>query len=1641
MQKAIFYIIIFLFSIQLGKSQPGANHWINYNQQYFAFKVVEKGIYRIDRNTLKAISNQFITVNPQNLQVFARGVEQPIYVHGENDLSFDAGDYIELYCRGNDGFLDSLMYDDPSQMTNPYYSLINDTITYYITWENSPTSKKRFNTYSSSNYSSFSSISSVKQIDYYGYTSAFYHGQSVASYSSGKGWFEGNDIVLDGPISKTLYFDNQLSNGNIKVSYSVCGAPNSVVYSNLNHKIKVYSNDVIKDSVSYTGYQTAKKSFNVPASELGSNQIKLNFSSNFSFGSQPDRNALAYIILEYNRSLDFDNKGKAFFYVLPSSSSKRLSLSSFSNTQPHIYNLTTKERTIAINNSGNWEAVINNDASNESEVVAFASDSIINVTNIDRVIFDDYASESSPKFLIVYHKSLESSVNDYASYRTSQGYNVLKAEISQLYHQFAYGIEKHPMAIKNYVRHMLNVHDSPEYLFLIGKATTSLALRKDSASFANCLVPTMGEPPSDVLLTSGLVLNELAPALATGRLAARNNADVEMYLDKIVEYESNENALWQKQALHFGGGSNTTEQNTFKNYLKEYEQMFGDTIIGGIVTTFLKNSSDPIQISVSDSVEILINNGASMLSFFGHGSTGGFDQNIDEPDVYNNEGKYPFIIANSCHSGDIHLNTSYKSISEKWLLIDNKGAIGFLAASDVGYASQLHSLTKEFYRSLTSRKYGVPIGKVIKDGMLYYSAGQISNQFIKKTILDNTLHGDPSVKLFSYEKPDLIIESSGVTFYNQPITSAIDSFEVEIEYFNLGKAFVDSFSITVERIFPDGETEIVSIQKQSCYYSDAFNIKLPTKAMEALGVNRLRVQLDYLDQIEELQENNNTTTIDFFVQSNDIIPVYPYEFSVVSNQSQILKASSGNPFEQNVSALFQIDTTDTFDSPFLRSESISVNGGLVEWNLPFALSDSTVYFWRVKKENTDNWRETSFRYIQGQEGWSQAHHFQMKGDDYQFINYKKAEREFEYITTPKTLLCRNIGSVPGGRLPELGFWIDGNGDTDICGGGSGITVVVIDSLTLEPWRSNIEDFGHRDFPKCYSRSTPDRYFQFYTEDSLSMENFAAMLNTIPNGKHVLIYTIWNGNFNNVPDNAKTAIEQLYPGSQFRYQDNYIPYILYVQKGIPVTAQEVIGSSTTDEITLSVDLKTNFVSGSVYSKEIGPSLDWHSFHWTYKNNIDQKRTELKIIGIDQQSNEHVLIDGINKDSLNILDLSSRIDAQVYPYLKLQMFTKDSISKVPTQLESWTLLYDEVPETAINITDDYYFYSDTVAQGEDVTFAISTENISSKDMDSLMVTYFVRNSENIVQNIRSTKLRPHPALDVLTDTVVFNTVNSRGQHTIWVEFNPIDSATGDYYQVEKFHHNNIAQKYFYVEKDNTNPLLNVTFDGVHIMDGDIVSPNPEILIKINDENAYLVMDDPEIVSIYLKRADQQEERRVTIMDSLSNQQLFWTPSSLPDNVAEMLFTPRNLEDGIYTLIVGATDASANESGDYDYQITFEVVNKSTITEVLNYPNPFSTSTQFVFTLTGSEIPEEIVVQVMTVTGKVVKEINLSEVSSLRIGRNITDYKWDGRDTYGDLLANGVYFYRLIVKNAGEKVELNATQASKYFKQGIGKMYIIR
>lgn len=321
-----------------------------------------------------------------------------------------------------------------------------------------------------------------------------------------------------------------------------------------------------------------------------------------------------------------------------------------------------------------------------------------------------------------------------------------------------------------------------------------------------------------------------------------------------------------------------------------------------------------------------------------------------------------------------------------------------------------------------------------------------------------------------------------------------------------------------------------------------------------------------------------------------------------------------------------------------------------------------------------------------------------------------------------------------------------------------------------------------------------------------------------------------------------------------------------------------------------------------------------------------------------------------------------------------------------------------------------------------------------MDSLLISFAVLNKFNNLIPLPFPRQKPLLADSVMLLNFDFSTFGMAGINSLLIDVNPNND------QLEKHHFNNVAEIQFFVVDDKINPLLDVTFDGSHILNGDIVSPNTEIVIELKDENKFLLLNDTSDFAVWITTPDGFENK-INFTNSVGQEIMQFIPASLPKNSAKIIYRAAFNKDGGYKLRIQANDISKNESGSNDYLIGFEVIQKSTITNIINYPNPFTTSTRFVFTLTGSKVPDIFKIQIITITGKVVREIHKEELGHLKIGQNITDFAWDGTDRYGDRLANGLYLYRVITKIDNDDLELRETSMDWYFKKGYGKMYLFR
>lgn len=1633
-QPAIFKIcaVILLLFILTGLptlGQTTGNEWINLDQKYYRIPISTTGLYKISKDELLGFDVPITSYDPQQMQLFFNGEEIPCYIEGESQ-----GDLKNLYfyAKKNDAWFDKAIYDDTANQANPYYSMITDTASVFITW-NSSYNNLRYSTSSDQDFTGYTAASYCYNEVITSYISSYYNAANNCSYTAGEGWADNTAIKKGGSVTKQIATPNPY-NGNATATV----AWSFITYSTQDHHITIDAPGYYTDTTFY-GYKNIKGASSVAASEISATN-KIIFSSIDDNDSETDYSAASYIRIKYPMLFDFEDN-TSFTFEIPASASKAtyLEIENFThNNEAVIYDLTNNKRITTTISNDVVKALIPA-SSTASKLIICNADAYNSVSKIEACSFTDY-SNNNKAYIIISNSKLWDAAQEYATYR-----NALLVNVNELYNEFGYGIQKHPMAIRNFLTYIQNNWTTqPEHLFIIGKGVSAAGdskyagYRKNTTAYTNCFVPPMGNPASDVLLSAYTDESTSTSTIATGRLSALNATQTEQYLEKVKEFESNEPAEWMKNVIHFGGGSTTSDQATFASYLKGFENSIEDTLFGGYVSTFLKSSSDPMEITQSDSVENLINNGTSLITFFGHGTTSGFDQNIDEPSAFSNYGKYPLITANSCYSGNIFYPGQY-STSEDWVLASNKGSIGFLAMVYQGVASYLNIFSSRFYRNLALTMYGESLGSILKATRAQIVAQYPSSEYVLNTAQEFTLHGDPAIVLNSFAKPDLYLSEESVWFTPSTITTEADSFIVNISILNIAMATADTFALSLTRTFPDGSVIDTQLFISGLYYKDTITVKYPINQVKGVGTNQFYAFIDANDKIDEINEANNTTTVSTYISSADLVATYPYEYSIVPEAPDTLIAVTGDVFTESATSIFQIDTTYLFNSPLFTSNEITHDGGIVNWTPGINFNENQIYFWRTGASNatsTQKWSTSSFCYKNGKSGWLQGSFGQLIDNTYSFIEANEEEENFSFKTTPKRLSCHDIGSPSQSTYYKIRYAIDDITDYSSCGTSAAMLLVVIDTMNLEPWESDRdEDFGHINYPYCSSRSRNDLYFVFPASSSYLLSLANVIDNYVPDGYHILIYS-----FNKVAyqDWSETLFQRFenWGADNIRFQANYYPYIFYTVKGDVSQSVEVLGTSTTDIIDLNIDLKTNFTYGDITSLLIGPAQNWEEIEWAchqQEENTDETNY-LKVYGVDNSGNSTLLKDSVTDNSLTITDIS--IDQ--YPYLKLGFHTYDPTYKTPGQLDYWQVEYTPLTDLVINPTEAYEFYSDTLQQGETGSMTLAYKNIGSQDADSLLVKYWLTNSQNKNYVLSYHRLAALKAGANITDTISFETLNYSGNMNLYTEINPINPETDSYDQPEQNHYNNLAKRAFYIKQDDSNPVVDVTFDGIHIMDGDIVSAKPQIVIQVQDENQYIALDDTSTFSVYLTSQTSGEETKIQITN---NSQVTFIPAELPKNKAQLIYTPEFDTDGIYELRVRAKDATGNESGDTDYQISFEVITESTITNVFNYPNPFSTSTRFVFELTGSEIPDEIRIDILTVTGKVVKIIYAEDLGTLKIGKNITDYAWDGRDMYGDPLANGVYFYKVSFRLNGEELKKRDTDTNKFFKNGYGKMYIMR
>jgi hypothetical protein len=208
------------------------------------------------------------------------------------------------------------------------------------------------------------------------------------------------------------------------------------------------------------------------------------------------------------------------------------------------------------------------------------------------------------------------------------------------------------------------------------------------------------------------------------------------------------------------------------------------------------------------------------------------------------------------------------------------------------------------------------------------------------------------------------------------------------------------------------------------------------------------------------------------------------------------------------------------------------------------------------------------------------------------------------------------------------------------------------------------------------------------------------------------------------------------------------------------------------------------------------------------------------------------------------------------------------------------------------------------------------------------------------------------------------------------------------------------------DSEGPEISLYFEGQEdFRAGDLVRRNPVLLAEIFDANGI--------------NLTQEVGHKIEIQindDAFRDITSFFAYDRNSYAEGKLSYHLDELKPGEHQLKLEAWDNLNNPSRE---EIDFRVVEKEglVLRDVVNYPNPFSDETNLTFQLLGTDAGTDIKIKVYTIAGRLVKSMtNLAPPSD---GFNY--YFWNGRDDDGDEMANGVYIYKVIVKNDDQQEEV--------------------
>lgn len=1605
--KKVLLFMAFFCGINISYSQN--YNWITPNKTYLKLYVIQDGVYRINKADFTNAGISTSTIDPRTVKVLYKGNQIPIYFEGESDGTFGDNDFFDFFGTRTKGGLTNYLSGFSNALSytkDEYYNNYSDTSAYWIDWGGA--NGLRMTDVSSSN--SFPAYPSP-------YFFENVHKENDLIYSLGEKMNDSDYRVFNPEfVEGEGFYWSRLENlfsvrdstklkNPFKSTLPLCKI-NFFAYPNANdtNRLRVRFDDYVLGIYKTIGYKKYDTTISFPSVYIDSTSERSKFIFTYFDSTAGIVTGNVYFDnFEFTYPSQFkffENNLYADLNINTSSTdttSKRFKISGF--TSPNGLSLYDVRNGIRITNYTVSGDTLSFSAKSNANLRVTNSNAYLKPFRIKQKQVANIVTGAAD-YILVYPPQFVNAAEQLRQHR--QSYDTLrsvKVSVEDIYDVFNYGMED-PKAVRAFVKNAYVTWQSPrvKYLCLFGRGSLDPKKNLSSSQVYINFVPSYGNPSADGYFGN---VNDTAkvyvPHVAVGRLPAYSEQEASAIVNKIISYDNQRNsfASWWKKDIMITGGLNRGEQTSFQleansiisNYFNPNPlRMSTDKI-------YRNDSIGGINFQYSDSIINTFNRGALYFNYIGHAGNGTWDNGLENPDLLSNGLKLPMIFSMTCFTGKNAIN-EFRGFGEKFIYLPNKGAIGFIGNTGWTFAFNGELLNKRFLDAFKggSRRQGDMIRSAIFSDSL--SASQPAGFQSRFTLNTYGLLGDPASKILLPSYPEFEILPGNFSMSN-PFPAVNDPVTIKFYPSNYGIG-VDSVKMRFQ-FFRNGIAQPIkdTVLKNFGRISDTVSYNF---TITSSGNYSLKYTIDPENRFPQEDKTNNSITVNIPIRNVSYVPLKPVDNSFIVTDSVEFVGINPNidASRNNVKVLLQVDTNSGFSNPRIFFKQVA-GGVATKFRTTLPVADTNlVYYWRmnsVVNNDSSGW-STVQRLIYNPSGTLARN---SEAADSIVKLSKKRLGQFDAGSYTNLVFNQGTGfTLPYANAPLRAFAFGNNGEQAsefTFNGGvfrvdnrslSGLVMVTVNKLT-----------GRFLEVKQFKMTSPS-----------SSDSIVTFLNGIDTNKYVLMATVQTFSGDSLRQNAKDKIKEF--GSTMA--DSLKGPTALFQTWAFIGSRGASPNDCSEEYHPN-NVKNNCpefwctslaaitrpfqtVNGSI-SQNFGPARSWKNFT-AFENVQPFSSIKFNVFGRNTSDQTVLLYSNVSPsfsfDTLNAL---------TYPNITItSAFNLDSLQgNIPPSLKSFVLNYIPPVELAV---DNYSFTKpDSVLQeGDSVTIGVSYTNIGYSSIYSTINTWytFVNGQKKV---LRTDTIRTPITVDEIRNSNVRFSTYGLGHQSDSVTIY-YDSHPG--YAVNEFNsYNNTGVTQIVVKSDSLKPVADITFDGHALTNGDFLQANPEIIIKLYDDSP-IAIDGADTSTVKIKLDNKY-------VPYANNPDLQFVAARGYKLAATVKYYPK-LSEGEHKIEFDFVDKTGNigDTVKNNFQVSYDLK----LLSLANYPNPFKDNTTFMFNLQGEKRPDTGKIKIYTAAGRLVKEINLD---NLTIGYN--QVQWDGRDNDGDAMANGIYFYKMIL-TGNSKIE---------------------